>query len=559
MISALLDHLWQSTLCAAIAGLLTLLLRRKSARIRFALWFAASLKFLLPFALLVNLGRALAPLPVAPQLLDSFRVPALLVSQGLTLPLAPGATVPGARSVSWQIPLLAIWSLGVLFAVTCWAVRWWRLRLLVKTSTALPIDAPIPVRSSPGLLEPGLIGILRPTLLLPEGVVEQLVPGELQSILAHELCHLRRRDNLTYTLHLLVQGLFWFYPLLWWLGRQLLAEREQACDEAVLAEGHEPAAYGDTILKVCRHYLAAPTAGAAGVSGGNLQSRIRRIMTWRGVVALHVAQKSLLAVAAVSIVVAPVLLGACTSRSAAHTATSVTIPTAAERARSLYEQTRPQKEVPFNPADFEKFVGYYQSQDLPGIFASIFQAGDHYYSQLTGQPRVEFFPESSTEFFATVVAAQISFVTDPGGEVTAMVIHQNGRLSQWPRVSRSIYEAHAAKLRERIEKNVPDPGTEDSLRRFIASEQRGQPNYEEMTPPIAAENRLEQPGNMQRMQRLGALQSLIFRRIDPVGRDMFDATFEKARVVFTIGPLTASGKVAFRNWRVIAVIGSPSG
>ena len=57
MISGLLNHLWQSTVCAGIAGLLTLLLRHHSARIRYGLWFAASVKFLVPFFLLVTLGR----------------------------------------------------------------------------------------------------------------------------------------------------------------------------------------------------------------------------------------------------------------------------------------------------------------------------------------------------------------------------------------------------------------------------------------------------------------------------------------------------------------------
>src|ERR1044071_2789406 len=50
------DHLWQSTVFAGAAGLLTLFLRKNSARLRYSIWLAGSLKFLVPFSLLVALG-----------------------------------------------------------------------------------------------------------------------------------------------------------------------------------------------------------------------------------------------------------------------------------------------------------------------------------------------------------------------------------------------------------------------------------------------------------------------------------------------------------------------
>jgi bla regulator protein blaR1 len=53
------NHLWQSTLVAVIAGFLTLALRKHHARARYWLWLAASLKFLVPFSLLVELGQRL--------------------------------------------------------------------------------------------------------------------------------------------------------------------------------------------------------------------------------------------------------------------------------------------------------------------------------------------------------------------------------------------------------------------------------------------------------------------------------------------------------------------
>src|ERR1700728_2892509 len=60
MTEALSNHLWQSTLFGAMAGLLTLVLRKNHARVRYWLWLAASVKFLVPFALLVALGNHFA-------------------------------------------------------------------------------------------------------------------------------------------------------------------------------------------------------------------------------------------------------------------------------------------------------------------------------------------------------------------------------------------------------------------------------------------------------------------------------------------------------------------
>ena len=56
LLTAIANHLWQSTLFAGLAALVALALRKNHARVRYQLWLAASLKFLIPFALLIRLG-----------------------------------------------------------------------------------------------------------------------------------------------------------------------------------------------------------------------------------------------------------------------------------------------------------------------------------------------------------------------------------------------------------------------------------------------------------------------------------------------------------------------
>lgn len=62
-----------------------------------------------------------------------------------------------------------------------------------------------------------------------------------------------------------VQALFWFYPPVWWLGARLVAEREQAGGEAVLAAGTGAEVYAEGILNVCRFFAQAGITCTAGV------------------------------------------------------------------------------------------------------------------------------------------------------------------------------------------------------------------------------------------------------------------------------------------------------
>ena len=90
-----------------------------------------------------------------------------------------------------------------------------------------------------------MFGVLKPVLLLPEGITDRLTPAQLNAVLAHEMCHVRRRDNLTAAIHMLVEAIFWFYPLVWWIRARLVEERERACDEAVLQSGSDAEVYAE--------------------------------------------------------------------------------------------------------------------------------------------------------------------------------------------------------------------------------------------------------------------------------------------------------------------------
>jgi RND family efflux transporter MFP subunit len=315
MTGLILDHLWQSTLFTAAAALLALTLKRNSARVRYCLWFAASVKFLIPFAALTAGGATLLA-----ALMPPVSAPGLLLLRPMTQPFSaqtlPISAMP-APGLDWaQIIaplLLVVWGIGCAAILARWVLRWSRLQRIMRQAVDCSLPAPVPVKMAPSMLEPGLVGIWRPVILLPQGIAERLSQAEMDAILAHEICHLRRRDNLMAATHMLVEALFWFHPLVWWLGARLNAEREHACDESVLAAGESPQIYAESILKVCQFYLHSPLDCAAGISGADLKTRMETIMENKFSLHLNAAKKLLLAGISALVIAVPIATGVLTS------------------------------------------------------------------------------------------------------------------------------------------------------------------------------------------------------------------------------------------------------
>jgi uncharacterized protein (TIGR03435 family) len=146
-------------------------------------------------------------------------------------------------------------------------------------------------------------------LLLPDNISDRLSAPQLNTIIAHEMCHVRRRDNLTAAIHMVVQAAFWLHPAVWWIKGRLLEERERACDEAVLQSGNEAQLYAESILNVCKFYVESPLACMSGVTGSDLKRRIVRIMTEQVARKLDFSRKVILCVAGIAAVTVPVLFG----------------------------------------------------------------------------------------------------------------------------------------------------------------------------------------------------------------------------------------------------------
>ncbi len=333
---AVLNHLWQSTVFAGAAGLLTMMLKKNQARARYALWLAASAKFLVPFSLLVALGGMLpkvghTPIAVQPVVYSAMEEVGQPFGESFAAEptLIPAATVvaPAMRE-RWKAALpemvAVAWLCGFVVVFFVWARRWRMVSAAVRR--AEPVDAGrelealrrleaamemrrrIRLMLSRETMEPGVFGLVRPVLVWPCGVSEVLSDEQLNAIVAHEMCHVRCRDNLASAMHMLVEAMFWFHPLVWWMGRRMVEERERACDEEVLRLGSSPAVYAESVLKVCAFCVESPLACVAGITGADLKRRMRMIMTLR-LERLSLAKKLVLASVAVMVVGVPMVFG----------------------------------------------------------------------------------------------------------------------------------------------------------------------------------------------------------------------------------------------------------
>lgn len=288
MIVALVRHLIESTVFAAIVGVFPFLMRRRAAASRHLVWLIAAAKFALPAALFSFVGIELRGLfPSYPVLLGA----PIGLSSFTPLQASVASTAKNAGVL--PILLLVVWGCVGVMMVSVWLLRMRaprglflapsesENRTLDKLARRVGVRGHFVLRTTRERIEPGITGIFRHTITVPEGLSGELETGEFEAVLLHELAHAKRRDNLSVGFVHLLACLFWFHPMLWWIKRRLIAEQELACDEIALRYGAGPDEFASGILKVCRFHLARPAAGACGIAGSSLKNRLEAIMSFQ--------------------------------------------------------------------------------------------------------------------------------------------------------------------------------------------------------------------------------------------------------------------------------------
>jgi beta-lactamase regulating signal transducer with metallopeptidase domain len=137
----------------------------------------------------------------------------------------------------------------------------------------------VEVRASSELDSPAVVGLLRPTIIVPHGALDWSLE-RCRLVLVHELAHVRRRDVLVQALADVACAIHWCNPLVWIGARRLRVEREIAADDAVLAAGVRPSRYAEELVAVATS-VVAPSAALAMAERSSLETRVASILASR--------------------------------------------------------------------------------------------------------------------------------------------------------------------------------------------------------------------------------------------------------------------------------------
>jgi beta-lactamase regulating signal transducer with metallopeptidase domain len=187
--------------------------------------------------------------------------------------------VAWAAIAAWFLLRIArgLWHLRVLRR-SCVPVNPAMLNARVKETVARTKSLrPVALCTSEMVHVPTAIGLAKPAVILPNWILQELSPQELNQILLHELAHLRRFDDWTNFAQKLVKALFFFHPAVWWIERQVSLEREMACDDAVLAETASPRAYAECLTHLAEKTLIQRSLVLAQAALGRIRHTSLRV------------------------------------------------------------------------------------------------------------------------------------------------------------------------------------------------------------------------------------------------------------------------------------------
>ena len=259
---------WQGGLVVLVVWSICRLLPSMPARCQCWLWRLAVLKFMVALLLPTLVSLPLLPAPSVASPVPQVAVQ--IVTQ--QVPVSPVEKVEFRPNRAIELPSLRailafLWIIGVGWSLARLLVAWQgasavrRQSLIIETTPLveqLATQARLyGLRASPALLEtegngsPALIGILRPAIVVPGGMLRRLSPPELAMVLGHELAHVRRGDLLWNLAAAGVRALFFFHPLVWLSQRRLNLAQEVAADELAIIRQHgDPVSYGKLLVSV---------------------------------------------------------------------------------------------------------------------------------------------------------------------------------------------------------------------------------------------------------------------------------------------------------------------
>ena len=292
----LVHFVWQGAFLAGILAGVLFLLRAERARLRYAISLivlaALALCPIVTWTVLPTPESAISAAEASWRTLAEPAVPHLIVAA----PAEPATSWTAvaqsllAASLPW---IVAAWLVGVV-VLALRLLGGWAVTVRLRAARSTPVRAqwqrragdlaerlgitwPVRVRRSSHIDVPMVVGWLRPVVLMPAGVLTGLPPQQVEALLAHELCHIRRHDVLVGWLQALVETLLFYHPAVWWISQQVRIEREHCCDDLAVAVCRDRVTYAQALTTLAGRQQVVP-AGSVGAAGGSLLARIRRLV-----------------------------------------------------------------------------------------------------------------------------------------------------------------------------------------------------------------------------------------------------------------------------------------
>jgi DNA-binding transcriptional MerR regulator len=207
---------------------------------------------------------------------------------------------------------------------------------------------------------------------------------------------------------------------------------------------------------------------------------------------------------------------------------SMTQQTQESVAWKRYEQSRPRTEAAAVAADYDDYIGHYQVSEQ--FVIEIVRREKSLAARPTGQSEIEIYPEAEDLFFYKVVSAQISFERDAGGEVTGLILHQEGLEQPGKRISAATAKELEARFEERIRQNRPYPGSEAVLKRLINEAQTGQVDWSWKSEAFRLTTEKWVAGMQTWLAKLGAVKSHAFIGVNRQGWDVYRVALDHGTV-----------------------------
>ncbi len=294
-----LHFLWQGAVIAAVAGVVAMIVGNRSARFAYGAHLGALVLMALCIPITWMVLSSESTLVAAPVASGAEATPAADFSEiSAFAESSSSSLVATARPFRTTVGpyLFGAYLVGVLFMFGRLLVALRGGRRLRRTakeydhpalaSAARKLGiAKLPLLAlSERVLVPIVVGVAKPAILLPAAALTRLTPAQLETVIAHELAHLRRFDHLVLLGQRVLEAVMFFHPAVWWISRSIDSARERCCDDLVLQVGAEPADYAESLVLFSEILEAERTCGGVAqlaVSGRGpsaLKQRVLRIL-----------------------------------------------------------------------------------------------------------------------------------------------------------------------------------------------------------------------------------------------------------------------------------------